>query len=92
MKTKSGYETNGDYIKFKSGFTSNWAVETENKIQHFKTEDEADSHIVTKIIGCENAYSICKHFKVQSEGCNNCAFGFNSNCSNNRTVVSENGL
>ena len=42
MKTKAGYETNGDYIKFKSGFTSSWQVETENKMEYFKTENEAN--------------------------------------------------
>ncbi len=85
MKTKAGYETNGDYIKFKSGFTGSWNVETENKMEHFKTEDEADMHIITKIVGCEKAYPTCKHYKVQQEGCNNCLYGFNSNCSNSRT-------
>jgi|694.fasta_scaffold00170_47 hypothetical protein len=87
MKTKSGYETNGDYIKFKSGFTGNYAVETQNDIKHFKNEYEADMHIITKVIGCEKAYPICKHFAEQSEGCNNCAFGFNSNCSNHRAAA-----
>ena len=85
MKTKAGYETNGDYIKFKSGFTGSWNVETENKMEHFKTEYEADMHIITKIVGCEKAYPTCKHYKVQQDGCNNCLFGFNSNCSNSRT-------
>lgn len=82
MKTKTGYETNGDYIKFKSGFTGSWNVETETKIEHFKTEEEADMHIITKIIGCEKAYPTCKYYKVQQEGCCDCKFGFNSNCSN----------
>ena len=85
MKTKAGYETNGDYIKFKSGFTGSWNVETENKMEHFKTEYEADMHIITKIVGCEKAYPTCKHYKEQKDGCNNCLFGFNSNCSNSRT-------
>jgi hypothetical protein len=53
MKTEAGYETNGNYIKFKSGFTGSWNVETVNKIEHFKTEDEADMYIITKVVGCE---------------------------------------
>jgi len=85
MKTKAGYETNGDYIKFKSGFTDNWNVETENEVKHFKTENEADMHIITKIVGCEKAYPTCQYYKSQQEGCNNCLFGFNSNCSNSLT-------
>jgi|GEM_PF-5207862 len=85
MKTQAGYETNGDYIKFKSGFTSFWNVETENKMEHFKTEDEADMHIITNILGCEKAYPMCKHFKIQEQGCNNCKFGWNKNCSNSET-------
>lgn len=82
MKTKSGYETNGDYIKFKSGFTRNWAVETEKHIQYYKTEYEADMYIIKEVIGCDKAYGTCKHFHEQKEGCNNCLFGFNKNCSN----------
>ena len=82
MKTKSGYETNGSYLKFKSAFTASWNVEIENKIKHFKTENEADMYIITKVVGCEKAYPTCKHFAEQREGCNNCKFGFNSNCSN----------
>ena len=42
MKTKTGYETNGNYIKFKSGFTGEWCVETESGREHFKTEKEAE--------------------------------------------------
>lgn len=45
MKTKSGYETNGDYIKFKSGFTEFWIVETEKGSEFFKNEKEADDYI-----------------------------------------------
>ena len=85
MKTKTGYETNGDYIKFKSGFTGSWQVETENKMEYFKTENEADMHIITNILGCEKAYPMCKHYKVQEYGCNNCKFGWNKNCSNSET-------
>jgi len=49
MKTKSGYETNGDYIKFKSGYTGSWKVETEKDTKAFKTELEADLYIQTLI-------------------------------------------
>ncbi len=87
MKTKSGYETNGDYIKFKNGFTSRWCIETENDIKYFGSEYEANMHIITKVIGCEKAYPTCPHFEQQIEGCNNCKFGFNSNCSNNKTKL-----
>jgi uncharacterized CHY-type Zn-finger protein len=82
MKTKSGYETNGDYIKFKSGFTSCWNVETQNDIQHFKNELDADMHIIIKIIGCEKGYLTCKYYTEQIQGCQNCKIGYNSNCSN----------
>ena len=82
MKTLSGYETNGTYLKFKSGFTTHWKVEVKDKIHLFKTEDEADMHIITKVVGCEKAYPTCKHYQVQRDGCNNCKFGFNSNCAN----------
>lgn len=85
MKTKAGYETNGDYIKFKSGFTSSWQVETETEMKYFKTENEADMHIITNILGCEKGYPMCKHFKIQEQGCNNCKFGWNKNCSNSET-------
>jgi hypothetical protein len=85
MKTKFGYETNGDYIKFKSGYTGNWVVYTDIKKYSFKTENEADIHIITKIVGCEKAYPICKYYKEQQEGCNNCKFGYNKNCSNSET-------
>jgi len=85
MKTKSGYETNGDYIKFKSGFTSFWKVETENDIKHFKTEFDADIHIITKIVGCEKGYTNCKYYKEQLNGCQNCKIGYNKNCSNLQT-------
>lgn len=45
MKTKSGYETDGTYIKFKSGFTQFWKVETESIDKIFKTESDADEWI-----------------------------------------------
>ena len=82
MKTRTGYETNGKYLKFKSGYTSCWNVETEKDMKHFKTEYEADMYIITKVIGCEISYPTCKHYTEQIEGCNNCKYGFNSNCSN----------
>jgi len=85
MKTKSGYETNGDYIKFKSGFTSNWNVETQNNIEHFKNELDAEMHIIIKIIGCENGYSKCVYYNTQKHGCQNCKIGYNKNCSNTET-------
>ncbi len=85
MKTKSGYETNGDYIKFKSGFTSRWNVETENGTKNFKTELDADMHIIINIIGCDKGYSKCKFYIEQSEGCQNCKIGYNKNCSNFET-------
>lgn len=85
MKAKSGYETNGDYIKFKSGFTQFWVVETEKGCEYFKTEDEADMHIITKIIGCEKGFAQCKYWPKQFEGCNNCEHGYNTNCANSRT-------
>lgn len=85
MKTKSGYETNGDYIKFKSGFTSRWNVETENDMQNFKTEFEADMHIIITVLGCEKGYPKCMYYQQQSQGCSNCQIGHNSNCSNSET-------
>lgn len=45
MKAKSGYETNGDYIKFKSEVTCSWCVETEKGIEYFHREDQADLYI-----------------------------------------------
>lgn len=45
MKTQNGYETNGTYLKFKSGFTGLWNVETETEINLFNTEIEADNYI-----------------------------------------------
>lgn len=45
MTTQSGYSTNGNYIKYKSGFTSFWIVETENERHTFKNENEADTFI-----------------------------------------------
>jgi len=45
MKTLAGYETDGIYIKFKSGFTGMWKVETDSKVFIFKTENEADNYI-----------------------------------------------
>ncbi len=86
MITKSGYETNGDYIKFKSGFTGSYAVETEKETVFFKTEYEANMHIITRVVGCEDAYSMCTHYKEQKEGCDNCKFGYNSNCNNGETI------
>jgi len=44
MKTQIGYETNGDYIKYKSGFTQYWVIETEKGSEFFKTEYEADMY------------------------------------------------
>lgn len=44
MKTNSGYTTNGTFIKFKSGHTRSWCVETENKVCFFRTEHEADEY------------------------------------------------
>jgi hypothetical protein len=85
MKTKSGYETNGDYIKYKCGFTSRWKVENESGIDSFKDEYGADMHIITQIVGCEKAFPICNHWKIQESGCNNCKFGWNKNCSNSET-------
>lgn len=79
MKTKSGYETNGDYIKFKSGFTGLIVVETEKKIKTFKTEFEANNHIVTKIVGCEKGYVNCSYYHEQEHGCVGCKFGKNKN-------------
>lgn len=49
MKTRSGYETDGKYLKWKSAYTSQWAVETEKEIVYFKTEQEADNYIKKKI-------------------------------------------
>jgi len=45
MKTKSGYITNGTYIKFQYGFTGWWIVELAEKSYFFKTEIEADNFI-----------------------------------------------
>lgn len=45
MKAKSGYQTDGNYIKYKSGFTQSWCVELADKTHFFKTEDEADFFI-----------------------------------------------
>ena len=47
MKTKSGFITNGTYLKYKSGFTSFWIVETENKRELFDSEAEADLFIAS---------------------------------------------
>ena len=49
MKTKSGYETDGSYIKFKSGFTNSWVVETNSETFYFKTEEDADKYILHSI-------------------------------------------
>ena len=38
MKTKSGYETNGTYIKYKSGYIDKWIVETETNRNIFTSE------------------------------------------------------
>lgn len=46
MKTKSGYSTNGSYIKYKSAFSKFWYVETNNCKNEFKTEKEADLFII----------------------------------------------
>ena len=45
MKTQSGYETDGTYLKFKSAYTQFWKVETEKDIRAFRTEAEADEWI-----------------------------------------------
>ena len=79
MKTKSGYETNGDYIKFKCGFTGNLKVETEKEIKSFKTENEADMHIITNVVGCHIMWASCNHFKKQEHGCYGCSYGKNKN-------------
>lgn len=84
MKTKSGYETNGDYIKFKSGFTGLIVVETQTGISTFKDESEANNHIITKIIGCEEGYVNCEYWRVQQRGCVNCMFGSNENVLNSK--------
>jgi hypothetical protein len=80
MKAKSGYETNGDYIKYKSGFTSYYMVETEGGVEAFKEEYDADMYIITKVVGCEKAYPTCDHYKSQQHGCYNCSYGRNANC------------
>ena len=46
MTTQSGYSTNGNYIKYKSGFTSFWIVETETERESFKTEADANAYII----------------------------------------------
>lgn len=45
MRTKAGYETNGDYIKLKSGFTQFWVVETSIDTYYFESEKDADLFI-----------------------------------------------
>lgn len=45
MKTKSGHITNGSFIKYKSGFTGSWCVETKDKTEYFSKEEEADIYI-----------------------------------------------
>jgi hypothetical protein len=50
MKTKTGYETNGTYLKFKSGFTGMWVVETEKGSEFFKSEKLADAYIEELLI------------------------------------------
>lgn len=54
MKTVSGYETNGTYLKFKSGFTTNWKVEVKEKIHLFETEEEADEFIFNMKLDRQN--------------------------------------
>lgn len=44
MKTGSGYETNGTYIKYKSRYSGKWCVETEFYSKAFDTEIEADEY------------------------------------------------
>lgn len=42
IHTKTGYFTDGTYIKYKSGYTKNWKVETVDDTFYFDTEAEAD--------------------------------------------------
>lgn len=54
MTTKTGYITDGTYIKFKSGFTGRWVVETEKGAESFKELWEADAYIITLLLEKEN--------------------------------------
>ena len=60
MKTKSGYETDGTYIKFKSGFTNKWCVELESMTYFFNSEKEADTFISSPEFKKITEISICK--------------------------------
>jgi hypothetical protein len=54
MNTKSGYQTNGTYLKYKSGFTSNWIVEINNQGCIFlKTEQDADRFVTLHTTGSD---------------------------------------
>ena len=53
MKTKSGYETNGTYLKYKSGYTASWCVEIERGVMYFQTEREADKYISVMATGSD---------------------------------------
>ena len=53
MKTKSGYETDGRYIKFKSGYTVSWCVEIEKGTFYFNNESLADRFITIYSTGSD---------------------------------------
>lgn len=45
ITTSTGYTTNGDYVKFKSPFTSFWKVDTKEAMFIFKDEPAANRFI-----------------------------------------------
>lgn len=45
MKTKRGFYTDGQYIKWKSGYTSFWIVEVEEDEFTFRDEESANKFI-----------------------------------------------
>lgn len=45
MKTKRGFYTDGEYVKWKSAYTSFWIVEVEEDEFIFRDEESADAFI-----------------------------------------------
>jgi hypothetical protein len=49
VKTLSGYETDGTFVKYQHPYTKFWIVETaDNRINHFYSEQEADEYLVKR--------------------------------------------
>lgn len=69
MKTKSGYETNGTYLKYRSGYTLSWCVEINNQgVIYLKSERDADRFVTLHTTGTDLWSDRDKEFMKEHSG------------------------